>query len=186
MPLSPCMRWLVYNFENGNSFLILVSAPINIGGIDMFSGTDMFGAIKDEVSKINNPDIEIDDDNAELALEQEYEKLQNIKINIEDLDTNMSNDEMDDESFNKLRDLIVNGNNIVDAYRNVLPVNILNKTKKTINAYSDELIEAIVSADDANEYRAGLDLIIKNLSVIDNGKEYTIQELKDKFDSKYN
>lgn len=141
----------------------------------------MFSAIQNEVNNLN----EVKEEDNELALEEEYGKLQDIKINIEDLDTNLSGDEMDDETFNKLRDLVVNGNNIVDAYRNVLPANILNKCKKTINAYTDELIEAIVSADDANEYRAGLDLIIKNLSVIDNGKEYTILELKDKFDKKY-
>lgn len=146
----------------------------------------VFTSIKDEVNKINNPDINSDEDSNELALEQEYEKLENVKTNIEDLDTNMSGDELSNEDFNKLRDLVVAGNNIVESYRNILPASVLNKCKNTINSYSDELIEAVVSSDDADEYRASLELIIKNLSVINNGKEYTILELKNKLDNLYN
>ena len=145
----------------------------------------MFEAIKDEINKINNPDILSNEEDNELALEQEYEKLQSVKTDLEDLDTNMENDEMSDDDFNKLRDLVVSGNTLVEAYRNVLPANVLSKTKNTINAYEEELIDGIVSSDDANEYRANLDLIIKNLSVINDGKEYTLLELKDLFDRKY-
>lgn len=145
----------------------------------------VFTAIKDEVNRINNPDAVSDEDN-ELALEQEYEKLEGIKTDIEDLDTNMSGDELSNEDFNKLRDLIVAGNTVVESYRNILPANVLNKCKNTINAYADELIEAIISSDNADEYRAGLELIIKNLSVINNGTEYTLLELKNKLDSLYN
>lgn len=152
----------------------------------MFSGTDMFGAISDEVNKIKNPDSEVDSENSELALEQEYEKLQNIKVDIENLDTNMSGDELSDDDFNKLKDQVVAGNSLIEAYRNILPANILNKVKQTINAYTDELIDAIVSSDNADEYRASLELIIKNLSIINEGKEYTLEELKNKFDRKYN
>ena len=152
----------------------------------MFSGTDMFGAISDEVNKIKNPSNEVDSENSELALEQEYEKLQNIKVDIEDLDTNMSGDELSDDDFNKLKDQVVAGNSLIEAYRNILPANILNKVKQTINAYTDELIDAIVSSDTADEYHASLELIIKNLSIIDEGKEYTLEDLKNKFDRKYN
>lgn len=145
----------------------------------------MFEAIKDEINKINNPDILSNEEDNELALEQEYEKLQSVKTDLEDLDTNMENDEMSDDDFNKLRDLVVSGNTLIEAYRNVLPANVLSKTKNTINAYEEELIDGIVSSDDANEYRANLELIIKNLSVINDGKEYTLLELKDLFDRKY-
>ena len=143
----------------------------------------MYSAIQDEVNKINDTE---DMTTSNTTLEDEYIKLYDAKTAIENLDTNLLGNEMDDESFNKLRDLIINGNNIVDAYRNVLPVPILNRSKKILTAYADELIDAIVSADNAYEYRAGLDLIIKNLSVIIDGKEYTILELKDKLENEYN
>lgn len=147
----------------------------------------MFGAIQNEVDKINNPDLNIEDtDNTELALEQEYEKLQDIKINLEDLDTDSSGDEMSDTDFNKLRDLVANGNNLVEAYRNVLPANVLSKTKNTIKAYEEELIDNIMSSDDANEYRAGLEYIINQLSTIYNGEEISFKKLKEMFDNRYN
>lgn len=150
----------------------------------------MFEAIKNEVNKIGNSvlynDNDEEDNNSELALEQEYELLQNVMINLEDLDTDSTGDEMSDEDFNKLRDLVVEGNTLVEAYRNVLPVNVLSKTKDTINAYNDELIEAIISSDDANEYRAGLKYIIDNLSTIYNGEELSLKKLKEYFDNKYN
>ena len=41
---------------------------------------NVFTSIKDEVNKINNPDINSDEENNELALEQEYEKLENVKL----------------------------------------------------------------------------------------------------------
>lgn len=144
----------------------------------------MYSAIQDEVNKINDP-IE-DTDNPTLELEEIYSALQQVQIDLEDLDTTMDYDNMTDDSFDKLKDLVLNGNDLVDAYRNVLPVKVLQDTKDTITAYKDELIGNILDSDNANEYRAGLDFIIANLSTIYKGEELSLKELKEKFDNKYN
>lgn len=147
----------------------------------------MFSAIQDEVNKIDNPDsIDEEEIESEAELEDAYEQLYRIKVNIEDLDTNQENDEFSNDDFNKLKDLIVGGNDIIEAYRNVLPISVLNKAKTTIKDYADELIKAIINSDDADEYRDELILLVNNLSTIYNGKEYNLAELKQRFDNKYN
>ena len=147
----------------------------------------MFSAIQDEVNKIDNPDsIDGEEIESEAELEDAYEQLYRIKVNIEDLDTNQENDEFSNDDFNKLKDLIVGGNDIIEAYRNVLPISVLNKAKTTIKDYTDELTKAIINSDDADEYRDELILLVNNLSTIYNGKEYNLAELKQRFDNKYN
>ena len=146
----------------------------------------MFSAIQDEVNKIDNPDFDGSEAETELELEEAYNQLYETKVNLEDLDTNQENDELSNDDFNKLRDLMVSGNSITEAYRNVLPAIVMNKAKKTIRDYEDELTEAIVKSEDADEYRANLDFIISNISTIYNGKEYNLTELKQRFDNKYN
>lgn len=143
----------------------------------------MFGAIQNE---INNIDKEEEKEvETEVELEEAYEQLYRTKVNIEDLDTNQENDELSNDDFNKLKDLVVSGNTLAEAYRNVLPVSIMSKEGNTIRDYNDELLEAIVNSEDADEYRAGLEYIIANLSTIYNGKEYNLTELKQRFDNKY-
>lgn len=146
----------------------------------------MFSAIQDEVNKIDNPDFDGSEATTELELEEAYDKLYETKVNLEDLDTNQENDELSNDDFNKLKDLVVSGHTLAEAYRNVLPAMVMEKTKNTIKDYEDELIDAIVSSDDADEYRASLDFIINNISTIYNDKEYNLTELKQRFDSKYN
>ena len=145
----------------------------------------MFGAIQDEVNKIDNPE-DVEETETELELEEAYNKLYETKVNLEDLDTNQDNDELTNDDFNKLKDLVVGGNDIVEAYRNILPTNIMNKERATLRDYADDLLDAIVNSEDADEYRASLEYIINNLSTIYNGKEYNLTELKQRFDSKYN
>ena len=145
----------------------------------------MFGAIQDEVNKIDNPE-DVEETETELELEEAYNKLYETKVNLEDLDTNQDNDELTNDDFNKLKDLVVGGNDIVDAYRNILPTNIMSKERATLRDYADDLLDAIVNSEDADEYRASLEYIINNLSTIYNGKEYNLTELKQRFDSKYN
>ena len=60
----------------------------------------MFSAIQNEVDKINNPRDEDIEDN-ELGLEQEYARLERIKTDLENLDTNSENDYLTDDDFNK-------------------------------------------------------------------------------------
>lgn len=145
----------------------------------------MFSAIQDEVNKINNDEITSEVDN-EIELEEEYAKLDDVKTILEDLDTNQDNDSLSDDDFDKLKDLIVSGNNVVEAYRNILPPELLKRAKPVLNSYDEDLIYNIVHSDDADEYRAGLEYMIKQLSTIYNGKEISFKELKDKFDNKYN
>jgi len=145
----------------------------------------MFGAIQDEVDKLTKFPNEEEKD-TELELEEEYEKLRQTMVNLEDLDTNQENDELSNDDFNKLKDLVVSGNTLSEAYRNVLPVAVMNKERDTIRQYEDDLIDAIMSSEDADEYRDNLELIIANLVTIYNGKEYNLTELKQRFDNKYN
>ena len=144
----------------------------------------MFGAIQEEVDKLNKFDF--DDENTELELEEAYSELQSIKAGLEDLDTNQDNNEFSNDDFNKLKDLVVSGNTITEAYRNVLPATLMGRERNVFRDYEDDLIKAIVSSDDADEYRANLEFIINNLSTIYNGKEYNLTELKQRFDNKYN
>lgn len=144
----------------------------------------MFGAIQDEVDKLTKFPNEEEKD-TELELEEEYEKLRQTMVNLEDLDTNQENDELSNDDFNKLKDLVVSGNTLSEAYRNVLPVAVMNKERDTIRQYEDDLIDAIMSSEDADEYRDNLELIIANLVTIYNGKEYNLTELKQRFDNKY-
>ena len=71
----------------------------------------MFGAIQDEVDKLTKFPNEEEKD-TELELEEEYEKLRQIMVNLEDLDTNQENDELSNDDFNKLKDLVMSGNRL--------------------------------------------------------------------------
>ena len=146
----------------------------------------MFNAIHNEIDKINNPDSEISGENKDIELEQEYAKLQEIKIDLENLDTNTMNDYLTDDDFDKLKDLVASGNSLTEAYRNILPVDLVPYTKDTIQKYENELIRNIMDSDNAEEYREGLNFIIDGLSTIYEGKEISFKELKDMFDTKYN
>lgn len=146
--------------------------------------TDMFSAIQEEMDNINKE--EISDEEETLALEEIYSKLEDTKVVLEDLDTNQTGDELSDDDFTKLKDLISSGNEVVEAYRNILPPDLLQRSKTVIQNYGDDLIYNILHSENADEYRAGLDYLIKQLSTIYNGKEISLKELKDMFDTKYN
>ena len=143
----------------------------------------MFSAIQDEVRKMDQEDT---NENIDEVLEDTYNKLYDIKVNLEDLDTNQNMEEFSNDDFNKLKDLVVSGKDLTEAYRNVLPANVMNKSKNTIRDYEEELIDSIVSSEDVDDYRANLEYIINNLSTIYEGKEYNLTELKQSLDNKYN
>jgi len=145
----------------------------------------MFSAIQNEVNKINNPHEE-DTEDKTIGLEQEYARLERVKTDLENLDTNSENDYLSDDDFNKLKELVVSGSDLVEAYRNILPTDLIQYTKKTIKDYEEDLISIIVDSDTAQEYRDSLQFIIDGLSTIYDDKEYTFKKLKEIFDNKYN
>ena len=146
----------------------------------------MFSAIQDEVNRINTYGKDISDEERIVELEEEYARLQEIKTDLENLDTNAMNDYLTDDDFNKLKELVISGNDLIEAYRNILPADLLQYTKDTIKKYEEDLLSIIVDSDTAEEYRDSLQFIIDGLSIIYEGKEISFKKLKDMFDNKYN
>lgn len=139
----------------------------------------MFGAITDEVNKLYNEEKERQDIN---SLEDVYNTLYYTKTALENLDTNMNHDELNDEDFSKLKELVVQGNSLTEAYMNILPNDVLKDCKDVIKDYNDELLDAIVTSKTLRDYNANIQLIIDNLSTIYDNKEYSLEELKDLID----
>ena len=134
----------------------------------------MYGAITDEVNKLYNEDKEVNNE----ALEDVFDNLYYTKTSLENLDTNMEHDSLNEEDFQKLKELVANGNSLTEAYMNIVPNDVLQSCKDTIKDYNDELLDAIVTSKNVNEYNANIQLIIDNLSTIYNNKEYSLEELK--------
>lgn len=139
----------------------------------------MYGAITDEVNKLYNEDKENQDLN---SLEDIYNDLYYTKTALENLDTNQQHDELTDEDFLKLKELVVQGNSLTEAYMNILPNDILRDCKDVIKDYNDELLDAIVNSKTVRDYNANIQLIIDNLSTIYDNKEYSLDELKNLID----
>ena len=138
----------------------------------------MYGAITDEVNKLYNEDKEVNNE----ALEDVFDNLYYTKTSLENLDTNMEHDSLNEEDFQKLKELVANGNSLTEAYMNIVPNDVLQSCKDTIKDYNDELLDAIVTSKNVNEYNANIQLIIDNLSTIYNNKEYSLEELKELLD----
>lgn len=146
----------------------------------------MFSAIQNEVNKLKDNSSVLEPNNSS-ELEDAFVKLQEVKIDLENLDTNEhGNDSITNEEFDKLKELVLTGNSLLEAYRNILPASLLEHVKDTISYYEEELTANIVHSDSADDYRAGLTYIINNLSTIYNGEEISFKELKNIFDNKYN
>ena len=135
----------------------------------------MYGAITDEVNKLYDEEKENTNNS---SLEDIYNNLYYTKSALENLDTNNDRDELNDEDFQKLKELVLQGNSLTEAYMNILHSDILQDSKDVIKDYNDELLDAIVNSKNINEYNSNVQLIINNLSTIYDNKEYTLEELK--------
>lgn len=139
----------------------------------------MYGAISDEVNKLYDEEKENQDIN---SIEDLYNELYYTKTALENLDTNMNHTELTDEDFKKLKELVIQGNSLTEAYMNILPNDILKDCKDVIKDYNDELLDAIVNSKNVRDYNANIQLIIDNLSTIYDNKEYSLEELKNLID----
>lgn len=143
----------------------------------------MYGAISDEVNKLYDEEKENQDIS---SIEDLYNELYYTKTALENLDTNMQHDELSDDDFKKLKELVVQGNSLTEAYMNILPSDILKDCKDVIKNYNDELLDAIVNSKNVRDYNANIQLLIDNLSTIYDNKEYSLEELKNMLDRENN
>ena len=143
----------------------------------------MYGAISDEVNKLYDEEKENQDIS---SIEDLYNELYYTKTALENLDTNMQHDELSDDDFKKLKELVVQGNSLTEAYMNILPNDILKDCKDVIKNYNDELLDAIVNSKNVRDYNANIQLLIDNLSTIYDNKEYSLEELKNILDRENN
>lgn len=143
----------------------------------------MYGAISDEVNKLYDEEKENQDIS---SIEDLYNELYYTKTALENLDTNMQHDELSDDDFKKLKELVVQGNSLTEAYMNILPNDILKDCKDVIKNYNDELLDAIVNSKNVRDYNANIQLLIDNLSTIYDNKEYSLEELKNMLDRENN
>ena len=143
----------------------------------------MYGAISDEVNKLYDEEKENQDIS---SIEDLYNELYYTKTALENLDTNMQHDELSDDDFKKLKELVIQGNSLTEAYMNILPNDILKDCKDVIKNYNDELLDAIVNSKNVRDYNANIQLLIDNLSTIYDNKEYSLEELKNMLDRENN
>lgn len=143
----------------------------------------MYGAISDEVNKLYDEEKENQDIS---SIEDLYNELYYTKTALENLDTNMQHDELSDDDFKKLKELVVQGNSLTEAYMNILPNDILKDCKDVIKNYNDELLDAIVNSKNVRDYNTNIQLLIDNLSTIYDNKEYSLEELKNMLDRENN
>ena len=143
----------------------------------------MYGAISDEVNKLYDEEKENQDIS---SIEDLYNELYYTKTALENLDTNMQHDELSDDDFKKLKELVVQGNSLTEAYMNILPNDILKDCKDVIKNYNDELLDAIVNSKNVRDYNTNIQLLIDNLSTIYDNKEYSLEELKNILDRENN
>lgn len=139
----------------------------------------MYGAITDEVNKLYDEEKETQD---MTSIEDLYNELYYTKTALENLDTNRNHTELTDEDFKKLKELVMQGNSLTEAYMNILPNDILKDCKDVIKNYNDELLDAIVNSKSIRDYNANIQLLIDNLSTIYDNKEYSLEELKELID----
>jgi len=140
----------------------------------------MYGAITDEVNKLYDEEKETQD---MTSIEDLYNELYYTKTALENLDTNRNHTELTDDDFKKLKELVIQGNSLTEAYMNILPNDVLKDCKDVIKNYNDELLDAIVNSKNVRDYNANIQLLIDNLSTIYENKEYSLEELKNILDN---